>query len=333
MRPYSISRERRVAAGGDVDEVAAERGQRARDHDRVVGGHAAAVVHPVGGGDAHRDRLVRRPRRRARRRTPRAGSACGSRGCRRGRRCAGWRAARGSSTAGSRAPCGARPSRSPPRRPSARRARRPSRTRSRSAAVISRGAGQSGLKGSGDGAMVCQAALVERQRDVVAFPRMVHEPLRPAWASWMPILARGASCTKSTMRRQAATCSRRVHAGAAEGDAALGLDVGHLGDDEAGAAERAAAEVDEVPVVDGAVDGRVLAHRRDDDAVGEGEVAHAEGREDGTAEAAGRGPWRSVVSQGARLAVSAVAASSAEGALRAPVRGRFRTDASASPSC
>ena len=33
------------------------------------------------------------------------------------------------------------------------------------------------------------------------------EPLRPAWASWMPILAGLAPCTKSTMRFHAATCS------------------------------------------------------------------------------------------------------------------------------
>ena len=46
-----------------------------------------------------------------------------------------------------------------------------------------------------------------------------------------------------------------VHAGAAVGDAAVLGDVGHLGDDEAGASDGAAAEVDQVPILGGAVDG------------------------------------------------------------------------------
>jgi hypothetical protein len=33
------------------------------------------------------------------------------------------------------------------------------------------------------------------------------DALRPAWASWMPILAPLARCTKSTMRFQPAACS------------------------------------------------------------------------------------------------------------------------------
>ena len=105
------------------------------------------------------------------------------------------------------------------------------------------------------------------------------EPLRPAWASWMPILRRAVACTKSTMRFQARDVLGLVHAGAAGRDAALAADVGHLGDHQPGAADRAAAEVHEVPVVGRAVLGRVLAHRRDDDAVREHEVAQAERRE------------------------------------------------------
>ena len=53
----------------------------------------------------------------------------------------------------------------------------------------------------------------------------------------------------------------------------------------AGSADCAAAEVDEVPVVGVAVDRAVLAHGRDDDAVGEGDAALGERGE----EAGGRG--------------------------------------------
>ena len=72
---------------------------------------------------------------------------------------------------------------------------------------------------------------------------------------------------------------RRVGAGAAGADAALGGDAGHLGVDEAGAALGALAEVDEVPVGRDAVDGLVLGHRRDDDAVLELQSPELEGGE------------------------------------------------------
>ena len=85
--------------------------------------------------------------------------------------------------------------------------------------------------------------------------------------------------TKSTMRFQAASACGAVGAGAAGADAALGGDAGHLGVDEAGAALGALAEVDEVPVGGDAVDGLVLGHGRDDDAVLELEAAQAEGGE------------------------------------------------------
>jgi hypothetical protein len=46
-----------------------------------------------------------------------------------------------------------------------------------------------------------------------------------------------------------------------------------LGENETGTADRAAAEMDEMPVVRHAVDRRVFAHRRDDDAVAKRHVA------------------------------------------------------------
>jgi len=72
-----------------------------------------------------------------------------------------------------------------------------------------------------------------------------------------------------------------VDAEVAGGDAAFGADGGGFGDDGAGATDCAAAEVDEVPVVGVAVYGTVLAHGRDDDAVGEGDAALRERGEEG----------------------------------------------------
>ena len=53
---------------------------------------------------------------------------------------------------------------------------------------------------------------------------------------------------------------RFVHAGAMQADAAFREHIGHLGDDQAGAPDGAAAKMHEVPVAHGAVRGRVLAH-------------------------------------------------------------------------
>ena len=72
-----------------------------------------------------------------------------------------------------------------------------------------------------------------------------------------------------------------VDAEVAGGDAAFGADGGGFGDDGAGSADGAGAEVDEVPVVGVAVGGAVLAHGRDDDAVGEGDAALRERGEEG----------------------------------------------------
>ena len=70
-----------------------------------------------------------------------------------------------------------------------------------------------------------------------------------------------------------------VEAGAPRRDPTLGADVGHLREQEAGAADRAGAEVHEVPVVGHAVGGRVLAHRRHRNPIDERHAAQAERRE------------------------------------------------------
>ena len=66
----------------------------------------------------------------------------------------------------------------------------------------------------------------------------------------------------------------------AGGDASLGADRRGLRDDEAGAANGAASEVYEMPFVGKTVDGRVFAHGRDGDSVGQSEAAELEGGEE-----------------------------------------------------
>ena len=55
---------------------------------------------------------------------------------------------------------------------------------------------------------------------------------------------------------------------------------GRFGDDQAGAAHRPAAEMHQVPIVGKAVLARILAHRRDSDAVAKGDAADGQGREE-----------------------------------------------------
>ena len=67
--------------------------------------------------------------------------------------------------------------------------------------------------------------------------------------------------------------------GAARGDTAFGRDRGGFDDEQAGAAARQRRVVHLVPVIDHAVDGHVLAHGRDGDAVAKAEVLEFEGLE------------------------------------------------------
>src|SRR6185369_2928902 len=59
-------------------------------------------------------------------------------------------------------------------------------------------------------------------------------------------------------------------------DAALRQDRGRFGHHQSRAADRATAEMDEMPVVSQTVAARVLTHRRDKDAVGELQIANRE---------------------------------------------------------
>jgi hypothetical protein len=60
-------------------------------------------------------------------------------------------------------------------------------------------------------------------------------------------------------------------------DAAARLDGRSLGEDESGASDSAAAQVDEMPVIREAVFGGILAHWRDDDAMAKFDVANSQG--------------------------------------------------------
>ena len=68
----------------------------------------------------------------------------------------------------------------------------------------------------------------------------------------------------------------RIEAEVVRRDAAIGGHRGGFDDQQSGAGQRELAQMDEVPVGGLAVFGRVLAHRRDDDAVGQLQLAQAE---------------------------------------------------------
>src|SRR3546814_14829117 len=72
---------------------------------------------------------------------------------------------------------------------------------------------------------------------------------------------------------------RGVHAGTPRRDSRVGGDARHLGEHQPRPALRPRTVMDEVEVIRRAVDRRVRRHRRDDDAVGTGEIAQAVRRE------------------------------------------------------
>jgi hypothetical protein len=82
----------------------------------------------------------------------------------------------------------------------------------------------------------------------------------------------------------------RIEPEAAVADAAAALDVGHLGDHQAGAGIRQHTEMVEMPVGGYAIVGAVLAHGRDDDPVRELEIGEPDRREQSTCHVT-RGWW------------------------------------------
>ena len=98
--------------------------------------------------------------------------------------------------------------------------------------------------------------------------------LRPACASWI------AGTAPLSRRNVGDPLQRRglavvPHADVAMGDAALRGDRGRLDHHDAGAALRELAEMHQMPVAGDAVGGRILAHRRNQDAIPGGHAAQA----------------------------------------------------------
>ena len=77
------------------------------------------------------------------------------------------------------------------------------------------------------------------------------------------------ACTNRTIRRKRVDMRVLPDAEIFGADAPFGGDRGRLGEHQPGAADGPAPEMHEVPVVGEAIDARVLAHRRHDDAVGQ----------------------------------------------------------------
>ena len=162
-----------------------------------------------------------------------------------------------------------------------RRGHEGARTRAMSSAVMARGTCQPGPNGIADGAMVSHGSSPCFKR-LAAFPW----PLRRGLASRMgdldAELGRADAAAMVDHARERRLAGVGIEAEAAMGDAPVPLHMGGLDDQEAGAAIGEHAQMREMPVVGTAVIGAVLAHGRDDDAVGEIELGKPERREQGT---------------------------------------------------
>ena len=104
-------------------------------------------------------------------------------------------------------------------------------------------------------------------------------PLRPACAELHAEFgdAVGAAEIVHALERRLVVVG--IHAGAFRRNPPDRSDVGHLAHHQPGAAEREAAEMHQVPIVRRPIVGVVLAHRRDDDPIGQSEPAQRDGRE------------------------------------------------------
>ena len=134
---------------------------------------------------------------------------------------------------------------------------------SMSSRVIARGTWLRGPYAIADGATSGQ--LPSAQRLVGVLPAELRRALRARVAELQRDLRRRARVHVIDDAPPRVALRIVVQAGAAGADARIRRDARHLGEHEARAAVRAAAQVHEVVVVGHAVDARVLRHRRDDD--------------------------------------------------------------------
>ena len=234
-------------AGRDVDQVGAGLGEGAADLDRLVG-RDAELAHPVVGRDAHRHRLVRRPGRAHR---PEhfereaqpvleaaaifVGALVGERGDE-----AGQQIAVGGVEL-DHVEAGLEPHAAPRRRTGRR-------TASMSARVIGRGTWLSGApRHVGGGHDRPVAARRAARHSLPSRPWC--EPFGPRMAELEAEFRLAVGVDEIDDPPPRRDMLGRVDAGAARRDPALRRDAGHLGVEQAGAALRAGAVMDEVEVV------------------------------------------------------------------------------------
>ena len=152
-----------------------------------------------------------------------------------------------------------------------------SRISSISARVSAAGTWLMGAYRIADGPTTGQFAVVERL--VHPLPHEFRRTFRTGMSELQTDL-----CLRIRMHEldDAPPCGRvlgQIHAGAAGRDAAVLRDARHLGEHEAGAAERARSQMDEMEIVGHSVDRAVHIHGRDDNAVAQLEAAQAKRRE------------------------------------------------------
>ena len=117
------------------------------------------------------------------------------------------------------------------------------------------------------------------ERTITAFPHDLRGRLAPGVTELHPDLRPALRVNGGHDAPPSVGMLRQVHPRAPRRDASLAGHIGHLAHDEAGAAHRPGEVVREVEVVRKAVDRGVHAHRRDDDAVRDDELAESERRE------------------------------------------------------
>ena len=187
------------------------------------------------------------------------------------RRRAGSTAARGTGAADSHARRAAGSRRCRAARRGGPRRRKPSRMRAQPVAVQRRRArSRPPRTAAADGATVCQPLALVRRDLLAALPGQLGRRL----AAGMGELDRDRHVATSGACLPAPAPHRRlgrvvIQPDVAIGDPALGRDGGRLDGQQRRAGQRQMAEMDQVPVGHAAVLRRILAHRRDDDAVGE----------------------------------------------------------------
>ena len=184
--------------------------------------------------------------------------------------------------ADSRAPCAIRSHQSRCAARAAPRRRRPTRTRSMSASVDLARRVPALAERNRRGAMVGHGSASGLSAPA-AFPGTLRpSPCGRNGRSGCRIWRCPCAAPAPTTRAKRRFVVVGIQAEAAMRDAAMALDVRRLHDHQRGAGIGQHAEMHEVPVIGAAIVGRILAHRRDHDAVGKLEARHAKRREQGT---------------------------------------------------